>query len=624
MRPAIVTRRLPFLSLAGLLVAILAALLALFLARAQARSGDWVQHSLVVQLQLNKVSELVRASESDLRGFMITHKRSMRDTAKRESDRLPAVLDDLEGETIDNADQQANLKRLRKLVDERLAFGFKNADLYEATGVLPDGISNRGPQLMAGVTGLIDRMNDEEQALLQSRRDKTTWLVNSLGAAMAAIVVLVLVTAAMVLRDARRREAELTRARDAAIDAETAMREQVAGREAAEAQIRQMQKMESIGQLTGGIAHDFNNMLAIVIGSLDLARRRMTGDPEKLMRCIDNAQEGAERAAALTARLLAFSRQQALAPLPLDINKLVAGMSELLRRTMGEQYMVETVLAGGLWRAFVDPSQLENAVLNLAVNARDAMEDGGRVTIETANTYLDDAYARERLDVSAGQYVMISVSDTGTGMTEEVIARAFDPFFTTKAVGKGTGLGLSQIFGFAKQTGGHVSIYSEIGEGTTVKIYVPRHMGEAIDPRAPRKADSVLPEGRSGEVILVVEDEQRVRHFSVDALRELGYLVISAANGAEALKALGEQPTITMLFTDIVMPDMNGRKLADAAQAMRPDLKILYTTGYTRNAVVHNGMLDAGVAFLPKPFSVAQLAVKIREVMDGGGVNRPV
>jgi CheY-like chemotaxis protein len=385
-----------------------------------------------------------------------------------------------------------------------------------------------------------------------------------------------------------------------------------------------MQKMESIGQLTGGIAHDFNNMLAIVIGSLDLAKRRLAGDPEKLERCIDNAYEGAERAAALTSRLLAFSRQQPLAPLTLDVNKLVSGMSDLLQRTMGEQYMVETVLAGGLWRTLIDPGQLENALLNLAVNARDAMPQGGRMTIETANAHLDDEYARDRGDVQPGQYVMISVSDAGEGMTPDVIERAFDPFFTTKAVGKGTGLGLSQIFGFMKQTGGHAAIYSELGEGTTVKLYVPRAHGDITEPRRLPTSGNAVPVAMSGETILVVEDEQRVRHFSVDALRELGYVVISAANGAEALKALAEQPRISMLFTDIVMPEMNGRQLADAALRLCPDLKILFTTGYTRNAVVHNGMLDAGVAFLPKPFGVAQLAIKVREVLDGIGANRPL
>ena len=300
-------------------------------------------------------------------------------------------------------------------------------------------------------------------------------------------------------------------------------------------------------------------------------------------------------------------------------------MSELLRRTLGEQIVVETVLAGGLWRSHADPGQLENALLNLSINARDAMADRpgeARLTIETANAHLDDAYARSHVEVRAGQYVMTAVTDTGSGMTAAVIDRAFDPFFTTKEVGKGTGLGLSQVYGFAKQSGGHAAIYSEPGVGTTVKLYLPRYQGVVIeDEIAPAPLDA-LPAGRADEIILVVEDEQRVRHFSVDALRELGYTAVSAASGAEALAVLGTRTDVALLFTDVVMPEMNGRELADAARVLRPELPILYTTGYSRNAIIHNGALDVGVAFLPKPFSIADLALKVRETIDGRGSNR--
>ena len=386
--------------------------------------------------------------------------------------------------------------------------------------------------------------------------------------------------------------------------------------EKAEAQIRQMQKIESIGQLTGGIAHDFNNMLAIVIGSLDIAGRRMDDDPAKARNFIGNAREAAERAAALTSRLLAFSRQQPLAPESLDVNKLVANMSELLRRTIGEGIRVETVLAGGLWRTMADPGEVENALLNLCVNARDAMPEGGRLTIETANAHLDDAYAADHLEVVVGQYVLICVSDTGVGMPAEVVERAFDPFYTTKAVGKGTGLGLSQVYGFIKQSGGHVKIYSEVGHGTTLKIYLPRWFGAYVSrgPAPPR--DGKVARGAPSEIVLVVEDEAGVRNLSVDALRELGYTVIHADSPAEALRMIDGHPKIHLLFTDIIMPEMNGRQLADRAVAKRPDLKVLYTTGYTRNAVVHNGVLDPGVAFLPKPFTIDQLAMKVRQALD--------
>jgi len=441
-----------------------------------------------------------------------------------------------------------------------------------------------------------------------------------------ALVGGLLAVIALALLWGRYNGAQIARLRTSQREAEAgaeALRRQISAREEAESRIRQMQKMESIGQLTGGIAHDFNNMLAIIIGSLDLARRRLTTSPDKVPACLDNAREGADRAAQLTARLLAFSRQQPLAPAPVDANKLVGGMSEMMRRTIGETIRVETVLAGGLWRTYADPTQVENAILNLAVNARDAMPGGGRLTIETQNTHLDDGYARAHSEVEAGQYVAICVSDTGEGMAPDVAERAFDPFFTTKEVGKGTGLGLSQVFGFVKQSGGHVKIYSEVGQGTTVKLYLPRWFGmEASETGSARSG--APPTGSVEELILVVEDEARVRHMSVDALRELGYTVIQASDANQALEQFRVQPRIDLLFTDVVMPDMNGRRLAEIARAERRDLKILYTTGYTRNAVVHNGMLDPGVAFLPKPFTIDQLARKVREVLDGGGVNRPV
>jgi len=288
----------------------------------------------------------------------------------------------------------------------------------------------------------------------------------------------------------------------------------------------------------------------------------------------------------------------------------------MLRRTIGENLRVETVLAGGLWRTHADPAQLENAIVNLCVNARDAMPDGGRLTIETSNAHLDDAYAAAHADVAPGQYVMISVSDTGVGMQPEVIERAFEPFYTTKGVGQGTGLGLSQVHGFVKQTHGHLKIYSEPGVGTTIKIYLPRSTGALETGDGGPHPAGELPHGQ-GEIVLVVEDDERVRHLSVDALRELGYTVVQAADAAQALSVLTLQPRVDLLFTDVVMPDLDGRRLADKAREERPGLKVLYTTGYTKNAIVHNGILDADVAFLAKPFTVDQLAHKVRQVLEG-------
>jgi signal transduction histidine kinase len=397
---------------------------------------------------------------------------------------------------------------------------------------------------------------------------------------------------------------------------EQRVHDEVHARSKVEEQLRQVQKMEAVGQLTGGIAHDFNNMLAVILGGLNLLQRKLARGETDVERFIEGAIDAAQRAATLTQRLLAFSRQQPLSPEPLIINKLVAGMSELLDRTLGEHVKVETVLAAGLWQVKADPAQLENAILNLAVNARDAMPGGGRLTIETLNAFVDDAYAREYA-IEAGQYVLIAVADTGAGMAPEVIAKAFDPFFTTKGAGRGTGLGLSQVYGFVRQSGGHVKIYSELGVGTSVKIYLPRLYGEAAATEQAKRLATVH-RGLRSEIILVVEDEERVRALSVEALRELGYGVVEASGPRQALRMLDEGQQVTLLFTDVVMPDMSGRQLADRARGKRPNLKVLYTTGYTRNAIVHNGMLDPGTNLLTKPFSIEELAAKVRKILDDG------
>ncbi|MGJ7512523.1 ATP-binding protein [Variovorax sp. GT1P44] len=395
----------------------------------------------------------------------------------------------------------------------------------------------------------------------------------------------------------------------------TELRAQIQARELAEAKARQAQKMEAIGQLTGGIAHDFNNMLAVVIGNLDLALRRLAIGQTDILKYLDGALDGARRGAKLTQRLLAFSRQQPLQPIVADVNALVHGMEELLRRTLGETVVHEFVLGGGLWRTRVDPGQLENALLNLAVNARDAMPGGGKLTIETMNTHLDDAYAAQN-DVPPGQYVMVAVSDTGCGMPPQILERAFDPFFTTKKVGQGTGLGLSQVYGFVKQSGGHVKIYSETGQGTTVKVYLRRELSAASAGRVEEGAEAAVPVGSPQEIILVVEDEPDVRKVSVFALRSLGYTVRHAGSGKEALDLLEELRGVSLLFTDVVMPGMTGRQLVDAALVRQPGLKVLYTTGYTPNAIVHSGVMDPGVELLTKPFTVDQLARKVRRLLD--------
>jgi PAS domain S-box-containing protein len=385
----------------------------------------------------------------------------------------------------------------------------------------------------------------------------------------------------------------------------------------AEEALRQASKMEAIGQLTGGIAHDFNNLLTVVIGNLDSVQRRAAGDAgaDRLKRAADNAMAGAKRAAALTQRLLAFARRQPLDPKPTDLSRLVTSMIELLTRTLGERIEIQTVFGAGLWRVEIDRNQLESALLNLALNARDAMPDGGKLTIETSNTFIDELYVAKTGEMAVGQYAVLAVSDTGHGMGADVLARVFEPFFTTKPVGHGSGLGLPQVYGFVKQSGGHIKVYSEVNGGTTVKIYLPR-MSRDVDEESETTQAEPLIDGSHNESVLVVEDEAAVREYSCEILRELGYRVLEAKDGNHALHVLEREPNINLLFTDVGLPGMTGRELAGRAREMRPGLKVLFTTGYARNAIVHHGRLDPGVQLLVKPFTYEDLAGRIRGILD--------
>jgi PAS domain S-box-containing protein len=387
-------------------------------------------------------------------------------------------------------------------------------------------------------------------------------------------------------------------------------------RERAEGILRQAQKMDVLGQLTGGIAHDFNNMLGVIVGNLEILEKRLQTDDPKIWNLIQGAMRGAERSAALTHRMLAFSRQQPLEPKPMDANKLVTGMSSLLHRTLRESIGIETVLAAGLWTVSADINQLENALLNLAINARDAMPNGGKLTIETGNVYLDETYASAHTEVTPGQYIMIAVTDTGVGMSAATIEKAFEPFFTTKEPGQGTGLGLSQVYGFVKQSVGHIKIYSEVGEGTTVKLYLPRAMSEGTSFTEVSTARSQPVRSRS-ETILVVEDNELLLASVATMLQEQGYRVLTAPNGIVALQLLDAEPDIQLLFTDVGLPGgVNGRQLADEAHRRRPDLLVLFTTGYTRNAIIHQGRLDPGVEFIGKPFTYAAFLAKIDRLLE--------
>ena len=591
-----------------------------WLAERQHQAFQLVRHTLEVENRLSAVLSDLQDAETSVRGYAINRQEDFLEPYTEAAVALPQELDALDAEIRDNPRQRASMARLRPLAAQRMAMFAESVARLRGGQSLDDLKAHYGDQgrhLGRELRGLIGQMRNEEARLLALRSQAATDRTQLVTVGLIVSALATLLLGGFAFMDGRRRLSQALAAADVQKAVNAELKAEAAQREAAESQVRQMQKMESLGQLTGGVAHDFNNMLAIVLGSLELAKRRLKGgeDP-RVLQAIDNAVEGAERAAQLTQRLLVFSRQSPLEPRVLDFNKLVGGMSELLRRTIGEQLKVETVLAGGLWRVRVDPGQLEAAVLNLCVNSRDAMPEGGRLTIETANAHLDDAYAEVNAEAQAGQYVMVSVTDTGIGMPADVAERAFDPFFTTKGAGRGTGLGLSQVHGFIRQSGGHVKIYSEPGVGTTVKLYLPRHYGQDAVHDVGEAAALAAPRGRPEEIVLVVEDEERVRHLTVDGLRELGYTVVQAADANQALAVLELQPRVDLLFTDIVMPDMNGRKLADLAREKRPDLKVLYTTGYTRNAIVHNGVLDPGVSLLQKPFTLERLARKVRQELD--------
>lgn len=574
------------------------------------------RETIEYQELLSGLLSMAQDAESGQRGYLLTGEKSYLEPYRKAVDAIPGQLSRIGAMTASDDQMVQQINHIKDALLQKQAEQARTIALYDkgdAAAALQLVRSGQGKAAMDEIRASMDTIRRISAADIAARDEQTdrveAWLRIGSLAALLAIFVLGVYT----VRESRRRF------RDVVIGQEELMRKnielgnEIQTREKAESQIRQMQKMEAIGQLTGGIAHDFNNMLAVIISAMNLAQRKLKRGEHDLEKLIEAATDAASRAAKLTSRLLAFSRQQPLAPQVVDTNRLVTGMSDLLRRALGEGIRIETVLAGGLWKTHADPSQIENAILNLAVNARDAMSEDGKLTIETANSHLDDGYAATHADVIPGQYVMIAVSDTGEGMSADVMARAFEPFFTTKPVNKGTGLGLSQVFGFVKQSGGHVKIYSERDQGTTVRIYLPRFFGPEEPAIPAERGDSTA---KVTETILVVEDDAQVRAATTDAMRELGYEVIHVGSGQEALEKLAAAPGVALLFTDIVMPVMNGRKLAEEAVARQPGLKVIFTTGFTRNAVVHNGVLDHDVNFLAKPFTIEQLAAKLREVLD--------
>ncbi len=578
---------------------------------------DWVRHSLEVRAQLVHILSLVQSAETGQGGYLLTGQDLYLGPYQRAIGQLPEALRRTRELVNDNPQQIENLAQLGQLIKDKLAELSATVDAYKAghnDAALAIVNSDKGVRLMQEIRRAIAAMQAEEDRLLIARQAAAARSGMLLQAGVAIAFLLICAAGFMIARFTRGSFAALTAAHGRLALANRQLLDQVTRREAAESQLRQAQKMEALGQLTGGIAHDFNNMLGVIMGALDLVKRRIAKGDYGVERFLDAATIASERAATLTQRLLAFARQQPLSPQPLDANKMIAAMSDLLRSTLGEHIQIETVTAAGLWTVHADTQQLENAILNIALNGRDAMPDGGKLTIETANAHLDDAYCAHNPEVQPGQFALIAITDTGVGMPPEIATRAFDPFFTTKAVGKGTGLGLSQVYGFIKQSSGHIKVYSEPGAGTTVKIYLPRLIADAKEIK--RAMAVPMRTGNRNEIILVVEDDPLMRRLATESLHELGYTVFDCDGAANALATLDRVTDVKLLFTDVVMPDINGKKLADEAMRRRPGLKVLFTTGYTANAVVHGGVLDTGVNFISKPFTLDQLAAKVRAVLD--------
>jgi signal transduction histidine kinase/ActR/RegA family two-component response regulator len=618
--PNLGRRAANMLALASFGLMILAGFLAAATVERVNDTADWVAHSLDVQAKAAQLLGRVQDLELAKGDYLLTRLDAFLPAYDEARAAIQQALDKLRSSVPDNPEQTARVGRMGLSIEDILTTSTRAIELgrsgqfLEATKIATVG---RGQQTLESFRVLVDEFEKAESDLLLERQAAES----TARAIMLGLVLISLVSAAGAALGALFLSGALIRELR---EGSEALAEETRLRQDAQAILAQAQKMESIGQLAGGVAHDFNNLMTVVIGNLDSAERRLAGggtaDATSIGRPIAAAMQGAKRAAALTQRLLAFSRQQVLSPQQVDLNRLVGGLSEMLTRTVGETIAVETILGSGLWATFVDASQLENAIVNLVVNARDAMPEGGRITIETANSSLDEAYCRQFGDVAPGQYVLLSVTDSGTGITPENLRKVFEPFFTTKSAPAGTGLGLAMIYGFVKQSKGHVRIYSEVGHGTTAKIYLPRMIGAARTesvPAAGRGESARMPEANPGEVVLMVEDDEDVLDSTAALLRELGYSVLTSRNGAEALSQLRGSERVDILFTDVVLPQrMNGRMLALEAAALRSALPILFTTGYARNAIVHNGQLDPGVQFLPKPYAQRELAQKLRAVLD--------
>lgn len=594
--------------LTGFLLLLVACVLAVMAATNSHNAYDLVNHSTHVRRTISDLFGELRDAEAGQRGYLLAGDRSYLQPYMRALDKLPQTQSALQALTAHDRSQAELVSRLDALIPPIMAELAQVIALHDA-GHQADAMaavkSGQGLRLMQKAQLLLETLDANETSRetislrqVHNRQQQLLWSI-------VTTIALVFMLAIMVVRDQakQRYEVEFKNA---------VLREQIDHQQATEAQLRQAQKMEALGQLTGGIAHDFNNMLAIVVGNLEIALRRLHKDTGSIEKFIHNALLGAGKASDLTRRLLAFSRRQPLHPTPVDVNACVHEMSSILSRSLGENITIALVPCEHLWAAFVDKSQLESAILNLAVNARDAMEDRGQLTIETANAYLDENYARQNTGVSSGDYVMVAVSDTGHGMSQEVLRKVFEPFFTTKGVGKGTGLGLAQIHGFLAQSKGHIKIHSEVGTGTSVKLYLPR--AGAHHPAKAAKHNGLV--AALPHAVLVVEDNAEVRDFVTMALEELGYTALQAESAKAAEAMLRAHPEISILLTDVVMPGDSGAQLADVVTKRHPQLRVLLMSGYASEIVERATTPHCRFRLLTKPFTIQELAEALRSVLN--------
>ncbi|MBA4096585.1 MAG: histidine kinase [Rhodospirillum sp.] len=613
--------RLTFVTAMGLVV--VAGLLAAAIALNASRAQGLVDEAFVVRAAARDLLEIAQDAETGQRGFLLTQERSYLEPFNSAEARVGSTIAQLKALVLNSPHIYQRVEQIDQLMHAKLEELQQTIALVE-TG-RPDAAidivrADTGKALMDNIRSEVGSLVDEQYSLLLVRQDAAETLRRWMLVLVAISLTLALAVSGFLVFYSQHFISEL-RDRTRELEAEARRRA------VAEETLRQSQKMEAVGQLTGGIAHDFNNLLTVIMGNLDTLRRRLgqapadqtlAGIADRILKPLESASQASRSAAQLTHQLLAFARKQPLKPVAIDLNRLISNMSEMLRRTLGEPISIETVLGGGLWPALADANQLENALINLALNARDAMANGGCLTIETANAYLDDAYVARFGDVAAGQYVILSVTDTGTGIDPTVLEHVFEPFFTTKQAGSGSGLGLAMVHGFVKQSGGHIRIYSEIGHGTTVKIYLPRLASATTVASVPaeRAESATVRRARPQESIMLVEDNDGVRDYARGALEELGYSVLAARDGTEALRII-DGARVDLLFTDVVLPgNVGGRVLADKILELRPGLPVLFTTGYTRNAIVHDGRLDPHVQLLSKPYTQQDLARKIREMID--------